>query len=193
MWIESHATVVDPKQVDFKSVRDSQTQNKKRQKRKLEAVKSSSRVQCKKEKSRSKRSYSKEIADKSTGSHDAYNFTFEESVHITPFRQNKENENDMNDKEHVKNIEILSSDSITSQEDSDDSLYMPYTKKSKCQKSSNCTSDISPVHTRPRLKRITLEQCERKTEGKNRNTTKSEKFMGKWNMEGRFCFYFLKY
>ncbi|KAJ6666517.1 hypothetical protein lerEdw1_020240 [Lerista edwardsae] len=177
MWIESHATAVDPKQVDFNRVGDSQTQDKKRQKRKLEARKNSSRIQSKREKSQSKRSYSKETADKPACSHDTYNFIYEESVHVTPFRQNKENENSMNDKECVENIEILSSDSFTSQEDSDDSLYMPYTKKSKSRKSLNCRSDVSPVHTRPRLKKITLEQCERNTEGKNRNTKKSEKFM----------------
>ncbi|XP_066485021.1 shugoshin 1 [Tiliqua scincoides] len=177
MQIELCATAVDPKQMDFHSVGDSQTQNKRYQKRKLETMKRSSRMQSKRERSRSKQSCSKEMADKLAGSRDAYDFIFAEGVHVTPFRQNKENENNMNDKEHVETIEIPSSDSFTSQEDSDDSLYVPYTKKSKCRKSLNCTNDASPVHTRPRLKKITLEQCDRDTEGKNKNAKKSEKFM----------------
>ncbi|XP_077158736.1 shugoshin 1 isoform X2 [Paroedura picta] len=157
---DSSISTTDLKEIDFNSIGDSQIQKEKGQKRKLEEVKKHSRTSSKK-KSQSKRSRSKLKADSSVGCSDAYNFIFEESVHITPFRQNKENETITDDKSDAEEIcSDLSTDGT-----SDDSLYVPYKNKSKSEKTLRHGSDAAPVCTRQGSKNPVLEHG-RTTEGK---------------------------
>ncbi|XP_015282439.1 PREDICTED: shugoshin-like 1 isoform X2 [Gekko japonicus] len=161
MLTESSTSTTDLKETNFNSIGDSQTQKERGQKRKLEEVKNRSRTRSKK-KSQSKRSCSKEKSDSSVGSSDAYNFIFEESIHITPFRQNKKNENITDNKSYV---EEMCSD-LSSDDNSDDSLYVPYKNKSKSGETLSHGSDAAPVCTRWQSKTTVSEQHERTTEGK---------------------------
>ncbi|XP_054847909.1 shugoshin 1 isoform X2 [Eublepharis macularius] len=165
MLTKSNISAADLKETDFNRLGDSQTQKERGQKRKLEEVKNRSRIRSKK-KSQSKHSCSKEKTNSSVCPGDAYDFIFEESIHVTPFRQNKENDDIMDNKSFT---EEKCSDSFTSEDDSDDSLYVPYKNKSKSRKTLSFGSDAVPVHTRPRLKKTVLEQHERTTDGKNQN------------------------
>nr|XP_056713672.1 shugoshin 1 [Euleptes europaea] len=168
MLTESSSSTTDLKETNFSSTGDSQTQKERGQKRKLEEVKKHSRTRSKK-KSQSKRS--KQKTDSSVGSSDAYDFIFEESIHITPFRQNKENESIVDNKNYV---EEMCSD-LSSDDDSNDSPYVPYKDKLKSGKTIH-GSDAVPVHTRQQSKKTALEQHERTTErkmsiGKNGSNT----------------------
>ncbi|XP_075443043.1 shugoshin 1 isoform X1 [Ascaphus truei] len=100
-----------------------------------------------KERGASKQTFSKEKMDASLTSGDAYDFVFEESVHVTPFRQNKEEERE------EERPDESDSDKSSSEEELDDSLYVPYMKKSK---NRNCEQNSAPVPTRPRSKRSTV-------------------------------------
>ncbi|NWH49403.1 SGO1 protein, partial [Fregata magnificens] len=157
----------DLKQRECKSRKDSQVRKEKHQKGKLEWPKNTSRQRPKK---RQGKKASKEKLDFLGGSSDAYDFHFEERVHVTPFRQNKVNDTDtgVDDKEDLSNT-VESSDI---EEDSDDSLYEPYKSKSKKRKSSVDKKDTSPVHARPRSKRC-LAQREQKL--RNEKETESNK------------------
>ncbi|XP_061443185.1 shugoshin 1 [Rhineura floridana] len=168
MLTESNILAVISEQTDFNTIGGSQMLKERGQKRKLETIKNSSRTRSKKERNYNKQRCAKEKTDTSLGSSDAYDFTFEESVHITPFRQNKDEENNISDKNYIE-AETSSSESFVS-EDSDDSLYIPYIKKSKSRKSLGCRTDVSPVHTRPQSKKAVYEQHDRNTEGGNRST-----------------------
>ncbi|XP_062423815.1 shugoshin 1 [Rhea pennata] len=157
----------DFKQHEHKSRQYSQVKKEKHQKGKLEGTKNISRPRSKK---RQGKETSKEKLDLLGGSSDAYDFHFEECVHVTPFRQNKVNDTDTG----VDNKEDLpdNTESSNTEEDSDDSLYVPYTNKSKNQKSSVGKKDTSPIHARPRSKRC-LAQREQTLQ--NEKGTKSSK------------------
>ncbi|NXS62589.1 SGO1 protein, partial [Brachypteracias leptosomus] len=157
----------DLKQHECKSREDSQVRREKRQKGKLEWPKTNSRQKTKKKQSKEA---SKEKLDFLGGSSDAYDFHFEESVHVTPFRQNKVNDTDtgVDDKDSLSEKNTTESSDI--EEDSDDSLYEPYKSKSKKRKSS--VDKTSPVHARPRSKRC-LAQREQKLH--NEKETESSK------------------
>lgn len=130
------------KQRECKSREDCQVRKNKSQGERLEQPKNTSRQ-------RPKRRGSKETSKAS----DAYDFRFEESVHVTPFRQNKANDTDtvVDDKEDLS--EPNNTESSDTEEDSDDSLYEPYKNKSKRRKSTVDKEDTSPVRARPRSKR----------------------------------------
>ncbi|NXJ95171.1 SGO1 protein, partial [Corythaixoides concolor] len=147
----------DLKQRECKSREQSQLRKEKHQKGKLELPKNTSRKRPKK---RQSKEASKEKLDFLGGSSDAYDFNLEESVHLTPFRQNKVNDTDtvVDNKEDLSETNTTESSDIG--EDSDDSLYEPYKSKSKKRKSS-VDKDTSPVHARRRSKRC-LAQCEQK-------------------------------
>ncbi|NXX17671.1 SGO1 protein, partial [Podargus strigoides] len=157
----------DLKQRECKSREDSPVRKEKHQKRKLEWPKNTSRQ-------RPKKGQGKEAPknlDFLGGSSDAYDFHFEERVHLTPFRQNKMNDTDtaVDDKDDIS--ETSTTGSSSTEEDSDDSLYEPYKSKSK-KRSSVGKKDISPVHARPRSKRC-LAQREQKLH--NEKETESNK------------------
>ncbi|NXK26263.1 SGO1 protein, partial [Arenaria interpres] len=147
----------DLKQRECKRREDSQIRKEKHQKGKLEKSKSSSRQRPKKKQGKEA---SKENLDFLGGSSDAYDFHFEECVHLTPFRQKKVNDTDtgVDDKDDLSDTNTTESSAI---EDSDDSLYEPYKSKSKKRKSSVDNKDTSPVHVRRRSKRC-LAQREQK-------------------------------
>ncbi|XP_074753610.1 shugoshin 1 [Athene noctua] len=148
----------DLKQWEFKSREDSPVRKEKHQKRKLDWPKNTSR---RKEKKRQSKEASKENLDFLGGSSDAYDFNFEERVHLTPFRQNKVNDRDAGVADRGNLSETNTTESSGIEEDSDDSLYEPYNRKSKKGKSSVDKKDTSPVHVRPRSKRC-LAQREQK-------------------------------
>ncbi|NXG93789.1 SGO1 protein, partial [Stercorarius parasiticus] len=162
----------DLKQRECKSREDSQARKEKHRKEKLEWPKNSSRQRPKK---RQGKGASKENLEFLGGSSDAYDFHFEESIHVTPFRQNKVtgtvNDTDtyVDDKADLSETNTDESSAI---EDSDDSLYEPYKSKSKKRKSSVDKKDTSPVHARPRSKRC-LAQREQKLH--NEKETESNK------------------
>ncbi|XP_009887232.1 PREDICTED: shugoshin-like 1 [Charadrius vociferus] len=158
----------DLKQRDCKGTEDSQVRKKKHQKGKLEWPKNIPRQRPKK---RQGKEASKEKLDFLGGSCDAYDFHFEECVHLTPFRQNKVNDTDtdVDDQEDLSKTNTSESSDI---EDSDDSLYEPYKSKSKKRKSSVDNTDTSPVHERRRSKRC-LAQREQKLH--NEKETESNK------------------
>ncbi|XP_074705638.1 shugoshin 1 [Strix aluco] len=148
----------DLKQREFKSREDSPVRKEKHQKGKLEWPKNTSRQ---KEKKRQSKEASKENLDFLGGSSDAYDFNFEERVHLTPFRQKKVNDRDAGVADKDNSSETNTTESSGIEEDSDDSLYEPYKRKSKKRKSSMDKTDTSPVHVRPRSKRC-LAQREQK-------------------------------
>ncbi|NXW57784.1 SGO1 protein, partial [Eurystomus gularis] len=152
----------DLKQRECKSREDSQVRKEKHQKGKLKRPKNNSRQRPKKKQDKEA---SKEKLDFLGGFSDAYDFHFEESVHVTPFRQNKVDDTD-------SLSETSTVESSDTEEDSDDSLYQPYKSKSKKRKSSADKKDTSPVHARPRSKRC-LAQREQKLH--NQKETESNK------------------
>lgn len=171
----------DLKQRECKSREDSQVRKEKHQKGKLEWPKNTSRRRPKK---RQGKEASKGKLDFLGGSSDAYDFHFEERVHVTPFRQNKVNDTDtgVDDKDDLP--ETNSIESSDTEEDSDDSLYEPYKSKSKKRKSSVNEKDTSPVHARPRSKRC-LAQREQKLH--NEKETESNKSNDKSISKCRKC------
>ncbi|CAM5111852.1 unnamed protein product [Natator depressus] len=165
------------KQIQLKSREDSQTRREKVQKGQLEGSKKTSRTRSKRERSQAEQT-SKAKLDLSVGSNKAYDFQFEENVHITPFRQNKMNvcDHDMDEREDTSELKTQSSEASDSEENSDDSLYVPYRSKSKYRKSSQCKNDGSPVHIRPRSKRsVVYQQQKTSNERETKNTTSNEK------------------
>ncbi|XP_069716273.1 shugoshin 1 [Phaenicophaeus curvirostris] len=144
----------------------SQVRKEKQQKGKLECPKNTSRQRPKKRRNRE--------LDLFGGSSDAYDFNFEERVHVTPFRQKKENDTDIgvDDKDDLS--EASTSESSYTEEDSDDSLYKPYQSKSKKKKSSVDKEDMLPLHPRPRSKRC-LVQHEQKLHKETESSESSDK------------------
>ncbi|NXH77601.1 SGO1 protein, partial [Hydrobates tethys] len=157
------------KQRECKSREDSQERKEKHQKGKVEWPKHTSRQRPKK---RQGKKASKEKLDFLGGSCDAYDFHFEERVHVTPFRQNKVYDMDTDVDDKVDLSETNTIESSDTEEDSDDSLYEPYKSKLKKRKSSADKKDTSPVHARPRSKRC-LAQREQKLH--NEKETESNK------------------
>uniref|UniRef100_A0A8B9BPA5 Shugoshin 1 n=1 Tax=Anser brachyrhynchus TaxID=132585 RepID=A0A8B9BPA5_9AVES len=160
----------DLKQQKYKSREGSQLIREKHQKVKVEGTKNTSRPRQKK---RQGKENSKEKLDFLGGSSDAYDFNFEESVHVTPFRQNKVNDTDtvVDDKGNSSVTNTI--ESSDSEEDSDDSLYVPYKSKSKKRKSSVDKTDMSPVHVRPRSKRCLVQHEQKLFNEKETESNKS--------------------
>ncbi|NWU26458.1 SGO1 protein, partial [Dyaphorophyia castanea] len=107
------------------------------------------------------------------GISDAYDFHLEESVHLTPFRQNKVNGSDTEVEDEEDSAETNTTESSSTADDSDDSLYEPYKKKRRSSVDENPTS---PIHARPRSKRC-LAQREQKLchEEETENNKSSDK------------------
>ncbi|KAM6282613.1 shugoshin 1 isoform 1-T2 [Porphyrio hochstetteri] len=137
------------KQRACKTRAGSQVRKKKHQKEKRERPKNASRQRAKKGQGKET---SPEKLDFLGGSSDAYDFHFEESVHVTPFRQKKASETDtgVDDKDGGSKTNTESSDTDN---ESEDSLYEPYKGKPRKRKSSEDKPDTSPVHVRRRSKR----------------------------------------
>ncbi|XP_005040983.1 PREDICTED: shugoshin-like 1 [Ficedula albicollis] len=107
---------------------------------------------------------------------DAYDFHLEESVHLTPFRQNKVNNSDTEAEDEEDSTETNTIESSSTAGDSDDSLYEPYKSKSKKRRSSVDENPTSPIHPRPRSKRCLAQReqklCHEETEN-NKSSDKS--------------------
>ncbi|NXG73172.1 SGO1 protein, partial [Baryphthengus martii] len=160
----------DLKQRDCKSREDSQVRKEKHQKGKLERPKNTSRQKPKKPQ---QKEASKEKSDFLGGSSDAYDFLFEESVHVTPFRQNKLNDTDTSVDDKGDLSETSTSKLSDTTDDSDDSLYEPYKSKSKKRKSLVDGKDTLPVHVRPRSKRCLAQREQKLHDEKETESSKS--------------------
>ncbi|KAM8979385.1 shugoshin 1 isoform X1 [Sarcophilus harrisii] len=152
---ETECVVMEPevKQTEIKS---KNTQRGKREQKGKSGGMQKSKCASKGRKSKSvgNKALSKEKVDESIDSSDAYNFNFEERVHITPFRQKKVID-DCEQEEISIQSEMNSSESSISERDSGE-LYVPFKQKSKYMQ--NLDSFLSPVQMRPRSKRVLLEQ-----------------------------------
>ncbi|TRZ25754.1 hypothetical protein HGM15179_001340 [Zosterops borbonicus] len=161
----------DLKQPECKSRENHQRGKEKRQKGKLEWPLTSQQKPGKlgKEASKEKLKFLGGISD-------AYDFHLEESVHITPFRQNKVNNSDTEVEDEEDSAETNTIESSSTAGDSDDSLYEPYKSKSKKRQSSVDENPTSPIHPRPRSKRC-LTQREHKLchEEETENNKSSDK------------------
>ncbi|NXH01134.1 SGO1 protein, partial [Loxia leucoptera] len=163
----------DLKQPECKSRENSQRRKAKLQKGKLEWPLSSQQRPGKlgKEAFKEKQNFLGGISD-------AYDFHLEESVHLTPFRQNKADDSNTEVEDEEDSAETNTIESSSTAGDSDDSLYEPYKGKSKNRRSSVDESCMSPIHPRPRSKRC-LAQHERKLcheeETENKSSDKSIK------------------
>ncbi|NXR53830.1 SGO1 protein, partial [Hippolais icterina] len=138
----------DLKQPECKSRENPQRGKEKRQKGKREWPLSSQQRSGKLSKEASK-----EKLNFLGGISDAYDFHLEESVHLTPFRQNKVDNSNTEVEEEEDSAETNTIESSSTAGDSDDSLYEPYKSKSKKRQSSVNENPTSPIHPRPRSKR----------------------------------------
>ncbi|KAM5157826.1 shugoshin 1 [Mantella aurantiaca] len=104
---------------------------------------------------------SKDKMNSSLNSGDAYDFGFEESIHVTPFRQSKQSkkleENEAPEEENVDK----SSNTSEEEEESDDSLYLPSREKSRNQSNEK---NVTSLPLRPRSKRSQLKPSVEKKE-----------------------------
>ncbi|XP_056375941.1 shugoshin 1 isoform X2 [Hyla sarda] len=112
---------------------------------------------------------SKDKVNTSINSGDAYDFAFEESIHVTPFRQTKPSSNPEENEEPVQEQSIKSSSS--SDEELNDSLYVPAKAKAK---NGNGEKNPAALPLRPRSKRNKelQQQCVEQTENKSSEQTK---------------------
>ncbi|NXC83833.1 SGO1 protein, partial [Cercotrichas coryphoeus] len=161
----------DLKQPECKSRENPQRKKEKCQKGKLERPFTSQQRSGKLGKGASK-----EKLNFLGGISDAYDFHLEESVHLTPFRQNKVDDSDPEVEDEEDSAETNTIESSSTAGDSDDSLYEPYKSKSKKRRSSVDESPTSPIHPRPRSKRC-LAQREQKLcyEEETENNKSSDK------------------
>ncbi|XP_008929705.3 shugoshin 1 [Manacus vitellinus] len=160
------------KQPERKSRENSQGRKEKHQKRVLKQPKNTSQQGPGKQ----DKETSKKKLNFLGGISDAYDFHLEESVHVTPFRQNKVNDRDTAVDDTEDSDKTDSIESSDTEDDSDDSLYEPYKSKSKKRRSSADNNATSPVHPRPRSKRC-LAQREQKFchEEETENSKSSDK------------------
>ncbi|XP_019391453.1 PREDICTED: shugoshin 1 isoform X2 [Crocodylus porosus] len=173
---DMNCLVVEPKlkQIKLKSREDCRTRKKRG---KSEGAKNqNSRTKSKKKQNQDEQNSSKEKLDSSVNSRDAYDFLLEESVHVTPFLQNKVNNrnNDLKDRKDLSEDEIDSSELNDSEVDSKDSPFVPYQRKSKYRRNLEDGNDTSPIPTRAQSKRLlVLNQqkysCEEESESTRKN------------------------
>ncbi|NXT06764.1 SGO1 protein, partial [Prunella fulvescens] len=163
----------DLKQPEWKSRENPQRRKEKHHKGKLEWPLTSQQRPGKpgKEASKEKQNFLGGISD-------AYDFHLEESVHLTPFRQNKVDDHDTEVEDEEDSAETNTIESSSTAGDSDDSLYEPYKSKSKKRRSSVDESSMSPVHPRPRSKRCLAQRGQKlchEEETENKSSDKSIK------------------
>ncbi|XP_025066290.1 shugoshin 1 isoform X2 [Alligator sinensis] len=174
---DMNCSVVEPKrkQTQLKSRKDCRTR---KERGKLEGTKNqNSRTKSKKKQNQGEQNSSKEKLDSSANSRDAYDFLLEESVHITPFLQNKVNNrnNDVKDRKDLSEDEIDSSELNDSDVDSKDSPFVPYQSKSKYKKNLEDSNDTIPIPTRAQSKRLlVLNQQKYSSEEETESTRKKK-------------------
>ncbi|NWY71575.1 SGO1 protein, partial [Erithacus rubecula] len=160
----------DLKQPECKSRENPQRKKAKRQKGKLKWPLTSQQRPGKlcKEASKEKLNFLGGISD-------AYDFHLEESVHLTPFRQNKVNDSNTEAEDEEESAETNTIESSSTAGDSDDSLYEPYKSKSKKMRSSVVENPTSPIHPRPRSKRHLAQREQKLCHEETKNNKSSDK------------------
>ncbi|XP_027761448.1 shugoshin 1 [Empidonax traillii] len=163
------------KQPECKSRENSQGRKKKRQKGVLKQPKNTS----KKGPGKKDKEASKKKLNFLGGISDAYDFHLEESVHVTPFRQNKVNDRDTAVDDTQGSDKTDSIELSDTEDDLDDSLYEPYKSKSKKTRSSVDDDATSPICPRPRSKRCWAQReqklCHEEETENNKSSDKSIK------------------
>ncbi|NWX32788.1 SGO1 protein, partial [Notiomystis cincta] len=160
------------KQPECKSKENPQPRKEKCQKGKLEWPLTSQQRPGKqgKETSQDKRKFLGRISD-------AYDFRLEESVHLTPFRQKKENSDDTEVEDEEDSAETSTMESSSTADDSDDSLYEPYKSKSKRRRSSVDKNPTSPIPAKARSQRCLAQReeklCHKEETENNKSSDKS--------------------
>lgn len=111
------------------------------------------------ERGASKSGSSKDTMNSSLNSGDAFDFYFEESIHVTPFRQGRPSKNpDENEESEEK------SSTSEAEQESEDSLYLPSREKLRQQSNEKNTASL-PL--RPRSKRSKVQQSAEKKENRS--------------------------
>ncbi|NWU12416.1 SGO1 protein, partial [Cephalopterus ornatus] len=163
----------DLKQPECKSRENSQGRREKCQKGVLKQAKNTSQQGPRKQ----DKGASKKKLNFLGGISDAYDFHLEERVHVTPFRQNKENDRDTAVDDTKDSDETDSIESSDTEDDLDDSLYEPYKSKSKKRRSSVDSDASSPIRPRPRSKRCLAQRepklCHEEETENNKSSDKS--------------------
>uniref|UniRef100_A0A8D2MZ59 Shugoshin C-terminal domain-containing protein n=1 Tax=Zonotrichia albicollis TaxID=44394 RepID=A0A8D2MZ59_ZONAL len=177
----------DLKQPECKSRKNPQRRKEKHQKGKLEWPLTSQQKPGKlgKEASKEKQNFVGGISD-------AYDFHLEESVHLTPFRQNKVNNSDTEVEDDEDSGETNTIESSSTAGESDDSLYEPYKSKSKTRRSSMDESPMSPIHPRPRSKRCLAQREQKLCHEEETENKSSDKSISKYRNCSVVGFVFLK-
>ncbi|KAJ7417738.1 shugoshin 1 [Pitangus sulphuratus] len=161
------------KQPECKSRENSQRRKKKHQKGVLKQPKNTS----KKAPGKRDKEASKKKLNFLGGISDAYDFHLEESVHVTPFRQNKVNDRDTAVDDTQGSDKTDSFELSDTEDDLDDSLYEPYKSKSKKMRSSVDDDATSPIRPRPRSKRCWAQReqklCHEEETENNKSSDKS--------------------
>ncbi|XP_073486327.1 shugoshin 1 isoform X2 [Aquarana catesbeiana] len=118
------------------------------------------------ERGASKSGASKDTMNSSLNSGDAYDFVFEESIHVTPFRQGRQSKNpDENEESEEK------SSTSEEEQESDDSLYLPSREKLRHQSNEKNTASL-PL--RPRSKRSKVQKSAEKKENRSGDRFKQD-------------------
>ncbi|CAI9559729.1 unnamed protein product, partial [Staurois parvus] len=115
------------------------------------------------ERGTSKSGASKDTMNRSLNSGDAYDFVFEESIHVTPFRQGKQSKNPEENEDSVKNS------STSEEEELDDSLYLPYKSRNQSHEKNAVSLPL-----RPRSKRSKLGKSAEKKENRRSDQFKQD-------------------
>ncbi|XP_040208918.1 shugoshin 1 isoform X2 [Rana temporaria] len=120
------------------------------------------------ERGASKSGSSKDTMNSSLNSGDAYDFVFEESIHVTPFRQGRPSKNpDENEESEEKGS------TSEEEQESEDDLYLPSREKLR---QHSIEKNTASLPLRPRSKRSKVQQSAEKKE--NRSSDRFKKDIG---------------
>ncbi|XP_069814791.1 shugoshin 1 isoform X2 [Dendropsophus ebraccatus] len=120
---------------------------------------------------------SKDKVNTSLNAGDAYDFVFEESIHVTPFRQTKPGSEPEKNEEPV-NEQSMENSNSSNDEELNDSLYVPTKAKAK-QRNVEQTTAALPLRPRSKRNKVLQQQCVEQTENKSNQQAKQDVAKGK--------------